>query len=522
MSSYLTKYLLRDFNACPTLFYQKFHHPEAFPSADDFATLQGREFEKMVKRCARFANLKEIPYAQNDEEGLRNTVQAIQSGSPLLAEASFRAEKLFARADIVEIKGQEITLYEIKSKSQNIYKKSGTLNEDYLTDVTFQYHLLLKAGYRVNKVYLCHPNGDFRRHGEIDPDEFVAFDDVTAQCRLHEKEVEKQIDAAFACAQEKAAPEHHFNAGCGDCPLKKTCFDDFGADNISSLIRANYQKKEKLAEQGIHTFADLLSHHSTLDPKQQIQVESVLSNTPHIDVAAIRKFMAGLDYPNQPLYFLDFETLEPCIPDLEGFHANKIYPTQYSLHKLGKDYGSLEHSEFLGDGIHDPRRALAEQLCEDLKEPGKILIYNKAMEPKRIDDFIALYPDLRKPLTLIRKNMVDLMDVFNKLYYYEKAFGSRYSIKVVLPAFYPNDPVLDYHALPGSQNGDDAQIDYYRLRMLEPKEKETVRSGMLRYCHLDTFAEIKVYLRLLKEIGDPKAAKIETIVSTYLKNRRNE
>jgi hypothetical protein len=81
---------------------------------------------------------------------------------------------------------------------------------------------------------------------------------------------------------------------------------------------------------------------------------------------------------------------------------------------------------------------------------------------------------------------------------------------------------LDYHALPGSQNGDDAQIDYYRLRMLEPKEKETVRSGMLRYCHLDTFAEIKVYLRLLKEIGDPKAAKIETIVSTYLKNRRNE
>jgi hypothetical protein len=157
MSSYLTKYLLRDFNACPTLFYQKFHHPETFPSADNFATLQGREFEKTVKRCARFATLKEIPYAQNDEEGLRNTIQAFQSGSSLLAEASFRAEKLFTRSDIVEIKGQEITLYEIKSKSQNIYKKSGTLNEDYLTDVTFQYHLLLKAGYQVSKIYLCHP-----------------------------------------------------------------------------------------------------------------------------------------------------------------------------------------------------------------------------------------------------------------------------------------------------------------------------------------------------------------------------
>jgi hypothetical protein len=84
MSSYLTKYLLRDFNACPTLFYQKFHHPEAFPSADNFATLQGREFEKMVKRCARFANLKEIPYAQNDEEGLRKPFKPFNPDPPFL------------------------------------------------------------------------------------------------------------------------------------------------------------------------------------------------------------------------------------------------------------------------------------------------------------------------------------------------------------------------------------------------------------------------------------------------------
>jgi hypothetical protein len=523
MSSYLTKYLLRDFNACPTLFYQKYHHPESFPSAKDFSALQGHEFEKMVKRCARFAKLQEVQWTQSDTDALKQTQAAIAAGASLLSEASFSVEGLFLRADIIAIHGQEITLYEIKTKAQEIYLENGNLNANYLTDVSFQYYLLKKAGYSLKKVYLCHPKAEFQRHGEIDPDEFVAFDDVTSQCRNQEEEIKKEIAAAFLCANEETRPEHHFNAACSTCPLEQSCFDDFGADNISLLMGANYGKKEKLARENIHTLADLSSHPEQIkkNTKAALQIAAIREGGKRVDVPAIQAFMAQLGYPEHPLYFLDFETLQPCIPDFDGFHASEIYPTQYSLHKLAKDYGPLTHQEFLGDGIHDPRRALAEQLCHDLQEPGKILIYNKSMEPNRVEDLARIFPDLPE-LAPIQEEMVDLMDIFSDLDYYEKAFGNRWTIKIVLPTLCPNDPTLDYHALPGSQNGNDAQINYYRLRNLSPQESQSVRKGLLVYCHLDTFAEIKIWLRLLKEIGDPQAAKIETIVSTYLKNRQNE
>jgi CRISPR/Cas system-associated exonuclease Cas4 (RecB family) len=518
MSAYLTKYLLKDFVNCPRLFYRKYHHPEAFPSEESFTALNGREFEKLAKRSSRFAGLREIGRSGNDAMALEETQKALEAGASFLAEASFAAGPLFIRADVVEIHDKELTLYEIKSKSSKLYnQKTGALDRAYLLDLTFQMLVLEKAGYSLKAVYLCHPDGSFHRHGAVDPDEFVAFDDVTGQCQAHKKEVEKEIALALQCAESKTEPDHHFNAGCGDCPLKETCFADWGKDNISLLLNADYKKKEDLAERHIRTFVDLLAHPDLLDEEQKIQAEAMVSGVKHINFSAIRGFMAGLGYPQHPLYFLDFETLAPCIPDFDGSHANEIYPTQYSLHKLEKGYGALTHTEFLGDGLHDPRRALAEQLCQDLKEPGKILIYNKGMEPQRVKDMIKLFPDLDAELVPIQQEMVDLMDVFMDLNYYDKAFGPRYTIKIVLPTLCPNDPALNYHALPGSQNGNDAQLDYYSLRSKTPEERAKIRAGLLVYCHLDTFAEVKVYAKLLEEIGDPTFPQIAEIIRQYEK-----
>ncbi|MBP3268355.1 MAG: DUF2779 domain-containing protein, partial [Ruminococcus sp.] len=76
-----------------------------------------------------------------------------------------------------------------------------------------------------------------------------------------------------------------------------------------------------------------------------------------------------------------------------------------------------------------------------------------------------------------------------------------YSIKYVLPALYPNDPELDYHNLEGVHNGSEASAAFADMASHTPEEIAEIRSNLLRYCGLDTYAMVKV-LRRLREAAE--------------------
>lgn len=68
-------------------------------------------------------------------------------------------------------------------------------------------------------------------------------------------------------------------------------------------------------------------------------------------------------------------------------------------------------------------------------------------EKTRLKELASIYPDLSDHLLDIRDHIVDLMEPFDKKWYYTRAMKGSYSIKYVLPALYPDDPQLDYHNL---------------------------------------------------------------------------
>ena len=71
-----------------------------------------------------------------------------------------------------------------------------------------------------------------------------------------------------------------------------------------------------------------------------------------------------------------------------------------------------------------------------------------------------------------------------------------YSIKYVLPALFPNDPSLDYHNLDLVHNGAEAMSTYANLSNLSKEEREKVRTSLLKYCELDTYAMVKIWQKL--------------------------
>jgi hypothetical protein len=72
----------------------------------------------------------------------------------------------------------------------------------------------------------------------------------------------------------------------------------------------------------------------------------------------------------------------------------------------------------------------------------------------------------------------------------------RSSIKLVLPALFPDDPELNYSNLEGIHQGGEASAAFKAMAHMTPEEQETTRNQLLKYCGLDTYAMIKIWEKL--------------------------
>ena len=197
-----------------------------------------------------------------------------------------------------------------------------------------------------------------------------------------------------------------------------------------------------------------------------------------------------------PIYFLDFETMQPAIPEFDNSKPYQQIPFQYSLHYIEKKDGKLFHKEFLAESGIDPRKKLAEQLVKDIPKDVCVTAYNMMFEKGRIKELAEIFPDLSEHLMNIHNHIQDLMIPFSERMYYCKDMQGSYSIKYVLPALFPDDSELDYHNLPLIHNGGEAMNIFPKIKDMSKEEQKKARYGLLKYCELDTYAMVKVWEKL--------------------------
>lgn len=214
----------------------------------------------------------------------------------------------------------------------------------------------------------------------------------------------------------------------------------------------------------------------------------------NIQPEKINEFLKKLNYP---LYFLDFETMQPAIPPFNNSKPLQQIPFQYSLHWKETENGELKHSEFLGNSKDDPRRALAEQLCREIPKDACITAYNKKFECGRLEEMAEIFPDLHDHLIAISENIVDLIEPFRNGWVYYPAMNGSLSVKSVLPALFPDDETLNYQNLSGSvHNGSEAMNIYPSIGKMSIQETEITRKSLLEYCYLDTLTMVKIWEKL--------------------------
>ena len=484
---------------CPKIAWLRKYKPET--SRLDDSVLARMEAGNEVGALARslYGDFVDITAYTGENPDLKkmmeNTRREMEKGTPVICEASFEYNGLYCAVDILRKDGDGWAIYEVKSSS-----KHGRDSDDkpvYIADIAYQKYVLENCGVKVSGVYLVCLNGDYVFDGTLDIHKLFTVSDVAEAVAVEWEKIETNLLVAERLLLSPNEPKIDLFAGCKKpylCSFWKYCSRHLPQPSVFDLYRMQFSKKIKFYRQGIISYEDLLSCPAITNDKQLRQIEFALQDKgTYIEKENIRFFLGSLSYP---LYFLDFETMQPVIPKFVGTKPYAQIPFQYSLHYIECEGGELKHKEFLAESGPDPRRALAERLCADIPMNTCVTAYNKAFECTRIRELAALFPDLAEHLLNIRDNIVDLLVPFQSGYYYNRAMGGSFSIKSVLPAIFPDDPSLDYHNLEGVHNGGEAMDIFPKIEFMPPEEQAKARHNLLKYCELDTYAMVKVWQEL--------------------------
>lgn len=478
---------------CPKMVWMDLNKPEEAVNTVNETVLETGTRVGILAQSI-FPDCQVVSFTLNGKEMAEETRKLMEAGAGAIAEASFYYDDLFCSVDILR-RNEEEEGYDIVE-----VKSSTAISDIYLDDIAFQYHVLTGAGVKVNHAYILHLNSAYERHGDLELGRLFHLEDCTEDA-LARQEMIPQVNQAIRYAMRmKEEPAWDINTYCEkpyECAYKGYCGRHLPSPSVFDISGMTYGKKYALYHSGGVSFGDILGREELklkLTKNHLRQVETEENHLPDtVNKEEIRDFLKELKYP---LYFLDFETYQQAIPQFDGVRPYMQIPFQYSLHVQQVVGGDLVHFEYLGETGEDPRRGLAEQLCRDIPMNSCVLAYNMGFEKGRIKDMAQLYPDLADHLMNIHDHIVDLMEPFQKKYYYSEKLHGSYSIKYVLPALCPDDPELNYQNLDGIHNGGEAMDAFARLADMTPEEINKTRANLLAYCRLDTLAMVKILDKL--------------------------
>lgn len=428
-------------------------------------------------------DLKDLDFDDN----IKKTKKLIEKRETIF-EGSFLVDDLYSRCDILVPTGKDKwDVIEVKSASD--------VKDINIQDVSFQRYVYKKAGLKIRKCYLMHINSGYIKKGDIDPSELFKKADITEEVIVDEIGLKERISEMLDIIDYPSEPKIKIGEYCKKpyvCALKDKCWIDVPRRSVFEFSRIRAKKAFSLYNEDIklmHEVPDSIK----LSEKQTMQRFLEFSGGVNIEEKQIKHFLKNLNYP---IYYLDFETINPAVPIFDKSTPYQQIPFQYSLHIQEEPNGKLRHVEFLAEGLDDPRIDFLESLKENLGDSGDILVYNQAFEKmilRQGHETFGEYKEWHDKNILPR--IKDLMVVFSKFWYYDPKQKGSYSIKAVLPVL--SD--LKYDDL-DIKKGDVASNEFFRVTYEDAsnEDRKKVRADLLKYCELDTLAEVEIVKALGK------------------------
>jgi len=392
-------------------------------------------------------------------------------------------EGIVAIADIVvhhPTKKKHIRLFEVKS--------STNLKKQHIHDIAFQKMVFEGCGYTVTDSYLVLVNKKYTHAGTIDHCELLDIDKVTKEVEELKKSTKKEAKAAMEWIHGPI-PKKQWTIDCPNklkCPFLQYHYKNIPDYSIYDIANIRIKKISKLLEEGVLNIQDVPKDFK-LSKKQRLQVEIAQEDEIRIKSKAIKKELKELVYP---LYFIDYESFSYVIPVQDQYRPYQQLVFQYSLHTQKTPDSPVEHSEYLLRAKDEPVENLVADMRKNIGDKGSLIVWNESFEKSRNKEMAELYPTYASFLNSMNDRMFDLMKIFKKGYYGHPGFKGKNSLKSVLPTLCPD---ISYKSLV-IQNGNTAAIKWHHAtdKRVSEEEADKVFTDLLKYCHLDTLAMVKI------------------------------
>lgn len=487
---YLSKSDFLKYRTCPSYFWLWKNNPELVPE-DSPEEVRENKFEQgnQVESLARGLFPNGVLVEGYNTQAVSNTERVVSEDASVIFQATVITDNnLLAMADVLERDSDGWILYEVKSSS-------SVKKDKHIPDMAFQKLAFEMAGYKINSTRIIHLNKEFVRHSEtIDPADFFATEDVSEAVETIASEVRDQVALALEKMTQSDEPTV---CPCRSLSKGKHCptFTYFNPDipeySVYDISRMQGKKLAELVDAEIFDIKDIPDDFS-LTPNQQAQVDIEKRGIPHVNQEAIKNSLSELEFP---LYFLDYESVNPAIPLVDGVHPHQQMVFQYSLHILDTPDGELRHTEHLSrEASLSALEELASQMRADIGDSGSVIVWHKTFERDRNKELGELFSQYKEFYESLNKRIYDLEDVFSKNDYVHPGFLGKSSIKYVLPVLVPE---LSYKDL-AIGKGDIASVRWYEIVTKENEDGQAqVFNDLLAYCKLDTLAMVKIYEHLL-------------------------
>ena len=473
---------------CPKYLWTLFNDPAQIPEFDN-------ETQHIFDQGQRVGELAKILYPDGIDLGsdtfrdnLNKTQDYLKMRNPIF-EAGILTGNLYCRIDmLVPVGTEEWDIVEVKSTT--------SVKDVHIKDVSFQRFCCQMAEIKIRNCFVAYINNQYVKDGEINPHRFFNIEDITENVEIASEGICDVIEYLFEVISAGDCPDIDIGKHCASpypCPLEEKCWGFLPEASIFDL-RGDKRGQFALYEKGILSIVDI-PEHIELSAQQQIQRQCAINNEPHINRDEIRLFLERLIYP---LYYLDFETINPAVPIFDGIRPYQRIPFQFSLHIMTESGFEPVHYSFLAEGKEDPRTILLQDLKRLLGTEGSIIAYNSGFEEGVLKALAEAFPEYAEWVDGIISRIVDLLHPFSSFHYYHPTQKGSASLKKVLPAVIGQS----YEEM-NIGAGTDASIAFERVTYGEASEEERckVREDLEKYCRLDTEGMIWIVERLRELSG---------------------
>jgi len=330
--------------------------------------------------------------------------------------------------------------------------------------------------------------------GMVDPWRFFRIRNVTRQVERLRPRLTFQLRAAFIVLSMPTAPDIKPGTHCTHpvtCEFYDLCNPPLPDDHIGYLPRLHASAEEQLDQMGVESIHDIPDDFP-LSERQRRACTSMQTGEPWFNP----ELGATLESLRYPLYFADFESVNPAVPRFPGMRPYDQLPFQWSVHVLREPGAEQEHYEFLATDASDPRREFISSLCAALGESGSILVYS-SFESQRLSELRGWLPEFGECIMAIQARLFDLLPVVRE-HTYHPSYAGSYSIKSVLPALVPE---MTYDGMEVS-NGLSAGLAWESLvRGIDNSERDRLMKALLAYCGQDTLALVRLLEKLRSRLA---------------------